>query len=176
MRFGKFNFRKLTYLLSFALLLLMQQVQGQRAIVSANIEYEFISKKVSGTIGGFKSVSTYFPERLSESIFQGSVSVETIKTGNFLRDWSLKGGKYFDEDDYPLISFKSTAVMAAADKIKVVGELTLKGVSKSITIYFVEDGNTLSGDLIINSTDYGINIKKKREENEVRVKFNFKLE
>ncbi len=138
-------------------------------IVSAEISFTFMSNGVKGILSGFNSSSTLDLENLEASKFKGSVAVETIKTGNFLRDWSLKGGKYFDADDYPKITFESLSVDKTDNGLTVKGQLTIKETSKQITIGFTQIKNKLIGTTTLFSSDYNINIKKKREDNKVVV-------
>lgn len=145
------------------------------SIKSAEITFNFVNKDVDGTISGFESSSTVDLENPENSKFKGSVSVKTIKTGIFLRDWSLKGGKYFDEDDHPKIDFESTEVSTTSDGFSVKGMLTIKNTEKSITIDFKKTGNQLIGTTTLFSSDFGINIKKEREDNKVVVKLVFDL-
>ena len=136
---------------------------------SATVTFEFVSKNVEGTIAGFKSDSKIDFDNPETSVFEGSVAVKTLNTNNGLRNWHLKGSKYFDEDDYPRIYFKSTSVSKKQDAFIVKGNLTLKGITKPITIDFVKTGSQLEGTTAIYSSDYGIQIKKKREDNLVTI-------
>ena len=149
--------------------LAIQLLNAQQHITSARIEFVFISKDVDGSIEGFQSSSEYNEEELTASRFEGSVDVETLKTGNFLRDWHLKSSKYFDTEAYPLITFKSSEVIAIEDGFKVVGTITIKGISKNLTWFFKQDGNTLIGTAELFSSDFNINIKKGREDNKVEI-------
>ena len=150
-------------------LLVANALSAQQTITSARIEFVFVSKDVDGTIEGFKSSSKVIPEQLTSSVFEGSVAVSTIKTGNFLRDWHLKNSKYFDEEAYPLITFKSTEVTSNKTGFEVSGTITIKGISKTLIWYFEKDGNTLRGSATLFSSDFNINIKKGRQENKVEV-------
>lgn len=151
-------------------LLVANALSAQQTITSARIEFVFVSKDVDGTIEGFKSPSKVIPEQLTSSVFEGSVAVSTIKTGNFLRDWHLKNSKYFDEEAYPLITFKSSEVTINKDGgLEVIGAITIKGISKTLTWYFEKDGNTLRGSATLFSSDFNINIKKGRQENKVEI-------
>lgn len=150
-------------------LLSLQVLNAQQSITSARVEFVFVSKDVDGTIEGFQSSSKVIPEDPTTSVFEGSVSVSTLKTGNFLRDWNLKGGKYFDEETYPLITFKSTVVTSNENGLKVVGTITIKGISKPLTWNFQKDGNTLRGSATLFCSDFNINIKKGRQENKVEI-------
>jgi len=147
----------------------IQLLNAQQSITSAQIEFVFVSKDVDGTIEGFQSVSEVIPEELTSSKFEGSVLVSTLKTGNFLRDWHLKSGKYFDEEAYPVITFKGTEVSVMESGLKVIGTITIKGISKTLTWYFEKEGNTLRGAATLYSSDFNINIKKGREDNKVEI-------
>ncbi|MEO1010035.1 MAG: YceI family protein [Bacteroidota bacterium] len=149
---------------------------AQTSIQSAEITFVFVSKKVEGSISGFKSTSIIDLENLSNSRFSGSVTVETLKTGNFLRDWSLKSGKYFNADDHPVITFHGSSVSATDIGFTVMGMLTIKGKENPITIDFTQKENKLLGTATLFSSDFGIDIKKKREDNKVEVRLEFLLE
>ncbi len=150
-------------------LLSLQVLNAQQSITSARVEFVFVSKDVDGTIEGFQSSSRVILEELTSSEFEGSVSVSTLKTGNFLRDWQLKSSKYFDEEEYPIITFKSTNVTSNENGLVVSGTITIKGISKTLTWHFEKDGNTLRGAATLFSSDFNINIKKGRQENKVEI-------
>jgi polyisoprenoid-binding protein YceI len=151
-------------------------VNAQSDIVSAEISFVFVSKDVEGTIGGFRSESTIDLEQFRNSQFKGAVLVEDLKTGNFLRDWSLKSSKYFDADEYPAIRFQSTEIIEKDGGFVVSGQLSIKDVSRKASIIFRREGKRLIGTTAIYSSDFGINIKKKREDNLVEVKLILMLE
>jgi polyisoprenoid-binding protein YceI len=164
------------FLLLISGVLSFGSVKAQTNIISADISFVFVSKDVEGTIDGFASESTIDTGRFVNSEFKGSVAVESLRTGNFLRDWSLKSSKYFDEDEYPKIIFQSTDVSEQDDRFVVKGLLKIKNISKEISIVFLREGNQLIGTMSIYSSDFGIDIKKKREDNLVEVKMSLTLE
>ncbi|WP_411030659.1 YceI family protein [Spongiimicrobium sp. 3-5] len=147
--------------------------QKTAILKDASVSFVFVSKDVDGHIGGFQSNSVIDLDNISGSNFEGSVRVETIKTGIFLRDWSIKGRKYFDKDKYPTIHFKSDTVKLQGDKIIITGQLTIKKTTKTIDIAFSRENNQWMGTTSLYSSDFGINIKKKREDNLVRVSLTF---
>ena len=150
--------------------------QDKFDIVSAEISFTFVSNKVEGTLSGFSSSSTLDLDNLETSEFIGSVAVESIKTGNFLRDWSLKNGKYFDADEYPKITFESSSIAKTDNGLTLTGQLTIKDISKEITIAFIQLKNQLIGTLTLFSSDYAIQIKKKRTDNKVVIQVVLELE
>ena len=148
---------------------------GQADLTSQEISYVFEYKDVAGTIGDFRSSSKVDMEKLEDSYFEGSVGVGSLKTGNFLRDWAVKGRKYFNEDDFPRIEFRSTKVLKSEKGIRVEGQLTMKGKTNPLIIQFQRTEKGLTGTAELSTSDYGISIKKKREENKVTVTMKFEL-
>lgn len=139
-------------------------------IASAQISFEFVSKNVKGTIASFESKSEIDWDNLENSVFKGSVVSRTLDTNNGLRNWSLRSGKYFDVDDHPKITFESKQVELDGEKLIVKGNLTIKTTTRPVTFIFTKTQNQLIGTTSIYSIDYGIKIKKKREDNLVKVK------
>ena len=153
----------------FAIAFLPVSAQEIKTIPSAEISFVFVAKDVDGSIAGFESSSRIDTENITASTFKGSVAVETLKTGNFLRDWSLKGGKYFDADDHPKITFSSTSVTTNGSIINVEGNLTIKGTTKPVSMKFQQKDDQLVGTPSLYSSDFGIDIKKERADNKVEV-------
>ena len=72
----------------------------------------------------------------SKSSFNFEVQAGSVDTGNEKRDAHLKSPDFLNAKQYPTITFKSTAVKksAQANALEVTGDLTLHGVTKSITV------------------------------------------
>ena len=82
-------------------------------------------KKFEGTID-----ATGAAPRLS-----GVVEVTSVDTGDENRDGHLQAPDFFDVQQYPQITFHSTATEASAGgAIKLAGEITIKGVTKPIEL------------------------------------------
>jgi polyisoprenoid-binding protein YceI len=70
------------------------------------------------------------------------IKVESIDTNDQRRDEHLKGPDFFNAKQYKTITFKSTKVKQGKDKkYRVTGDLTLHGVTKSITVDVVHVGS-----------------------------------
>lgn len=153
------------------------QLQSQDAEITAEaIRFRFVKKDVSGSISGFSSTSKIDWNDLENSVIAGQVKTETLKTGNFIRDWSLKGGKYFDTETFPFITFKSNRITLEASNLLVYGTLSLKGISKPIAIRFTRTENSLKGTTTLFTSDFDITIlKNSRENNKVIVTLDFIL-
>lgn len=149
---------------------------GQSSTLSsADISFEFVSTGVTGTLSGFKSESRIDLYNLQNSLIKGSVASKTLDTNNGLRNWSLRSGKYFDVDDFPAISFESNTIVLNGDQLLVSGDLTIKNTVKPVSISFLKHQNTLVGTFSLNAADYGIKVKRKREDNLVNVKMVFTI-
>jgi polyisoprenoid-binding protein YceI len=66
-----------------------------------------------------------------------SLDVNSIDTNQEQRDGHLKAGDFFDAEQYPTITFKSTSF----DGEQLKGDLTIKGTTKAVTLD-VEHGGT----------------------------------
>ena len=71
---------------------------------------------------------------LTKSSFTVEITVNNVMTGNEKRDAHLKSPDFFNAKQYPTITFKSTAVKKRdGNQLEVTGDLTMHGVTKSIT-------------------------------------------
>lgn len=61
--------------------------------------------------------------------------LDSISTGQPDRDNHLKSADFFDAANYPTIKFKTTSIeKAGGDNYKIHGDLTMRGITKSITL------------------------------------------
>jgi polyisoprenoid-binding protein YceI len=64
-----------------------------------------------------------------------TIQAASIDTANEARDKDLRGADFFDVEKYPTITFKSTRVKSRGkDAYDVTGTLTMRGVSKEVTL------------------------------------------
>jgi polyisoprenoid-binding protein YceI len=96
------------------------------------------------------------------------IQAASIDTRNADRDGHLRGNDFFDMATYPEITFTSTSVSrTGATEYAVTGDLTMKGVTKSITVPFELSGPAvdpfgatrigLEGSVVVNRKDWGVN-------------------
>ena len=72
-----------------------------------------------------------------------SADINSITTGNEQRDGHLKSADFFDAEQFPTLSFTSTSMTKTGDDTyKLVGDLTLHGVTKPVTLN-VEHGGQM---------------------------------
>jgi polyisoprenoid-binding protein YceI len=77
----------------------------------------------SGTIEGGEVAS-----------ISGSADVSTITTFDETRDGHLQAPDFFDTQRYPELRFASTSVDSRGDELEVEGELTVKSITRPVTL------------------------------------------
>jgi polyisoprenoid-binding protein YceI len=96
------------------------------------------------------------------------IKAVSIDTRNEQRDGHLRSNDFFSMDEYPLITFKSTGVKETSETgFDLTGDLTVRGVSKPVTIPFTFEGAAtdpfgnfragFEGSVQVNRKDWGIN-------------------
>jgi polyisoprenoid-binding protein YceI len=71
---------------------------------------------------------------VTKSRVEATIDVNSIDTREEKRDAHLKSPDFFDAQNNPKITFKSTKVEKAGDKLKVTGDLTIRGNTKPTTL------------------------------------------
>ena len=97
-------------------------------------EIKFSGGKIHGEFKGLKANIEFDKSHPEASRISASVDVNTIATGFFLKNSHAKDA--LDADKYPIIRFRSTAVSKNGNNYKANCDLTLKGVTKPVIIYF----------------------------------------
>jgi polyisoprenoid-binding protein YceI len=90
---------------------------------------------VKGSFEKFKGTVNIDEKDIARSKVNVTVEVTSINTNIVKRDEHLRSGDFFDVAKYPVMIFESTKVeRAGADKLKVTGDLTIKGVTKQVVL------------------------------------------
>lgn len=98
---------------------------------------------VSSTNGKFKSFNgtfEYDEKTKTVSNIKGKISVDSIDTDNTDRDKHLKGADFFDSAKYADITFASKSINGN----KITGDLTIKGITKTVTLNYEFGGATVN--------------------------------
>ncbi len=145
-------------------------IDASHAEARFKIRHLMISN-VSGTVGGFKGTcSSDDKDEMKLTGCEVVLDVNTINTSNEKRDAHLKNEDFFDTKKFPTMTFKSKKAVKKGDQWELVGDLTLHGVTKEITITKVEITKPVkemgavrrgfSGSLTINRKDFGLSWNK----------------
>jgi polyisoprenoid-binding protein YceI len=133
--------------------------------VGFSVRHMMVSK-VRGKFTDF-SGEIVTAENPTDSSVSAEIALGSLDTGNADRDAHVKSGDFFDAENHPTFTYRSTGITAKGDEFLVDGELTLKGVTKSVPLKlelggFGPDayGGTragFTGTAEINRQDFGIN-------------------
>jgi len=70
----------------------------------------------------------------TESSATASIDVSSLDTGNEQRDAHVRSEDFFDAEKHPTLTYRSTGIRAAGGDFIVDGELTLRGVTKTVPL------------------------------------------
>ena len=139
---------------------------------AATFQVRHLMSKVSGKFNDFSGVINVDQAKPTASTVEFTMKTASVDTGEADRDKDLRSANFFDADKYPEITFKSKSIQPTKTKnlYDVTGTLTMRGVSKTVTLPveflgFARDpwGNDKAGfetHTRLNRKDYGINWNK----------------
>jgi polyisoprenoid-binding protein YceI len=99
--------------------------------VSFTVRHMMVSK-VRGRFDTFEGTIVTGADPLSSSV-TASVDLSSVNTGQEQRDAHIRSADFFEVEKHPFMTFASTGVTPDGDRFLLVGDLTLKGVTKSVT-------------------------------------------
>ncbi|GAA1970623.1 YceI family protein [Terrabacter lapilli] len=142
--------------------------------------------KVRGNFEQFEGsahVDTVNPANSSVTV---TIQAASVTTGNEQRDGHLKTPDFFDIANYPQITFVSTDVERDGAEWAITGDLTINGVTKSVTVPFEETGSAkdpfgntrvgFEGEVTIDRTEWNLSFNAALETGGVLVSEKVKLE
>jgi polyisoprenoid-binding protein YceI len=122
--------------------------------------------KVRGSFEDFSGTAHLDFEDPTRSTASVTFALASINTGQAQRDEHLRTGDFFDASNYPEGRFVSRSITAKGDGYQMVGDLTLRGVTKPVTIDWELTGTArdpfgnlragFEGRAVINRKDWGI--------------------
>ncbi len=127
----------------------------------------FVSK-VGGRFAKFEGTIVLDRAKPEDSAVEIKIDATSIDTSSPSRDKHLNSADFFDTAKFPEITFKSTKVAAKGkDAFEVTGDLTMRGVTKPVTLTVTANGFTSDGrggqktgfDVTgkLNRKDFGVN-------------------
>jgi polyisoprenoid-binding protein YceI len=100
---------------------------------------------VTGHFNKFDASIETNKEDFSDAKINFEADIDSIDTKNEQRDGHLKSADFFDSEKHPKMTFVSKSVKKISDhEMNVTGNLTLRGVTKEITLDVIYNG-TVSG-------------------------------
>jgi polyisoprenoid-binding protein YceI len=134
--------------------------------VSFSVRHMMVSK-VRGRFGAF-SGQIVTGEDITGSSVQATIDATSIDTNNEQRDNHIRSADFFDVANHPTWTFTSTGVRVDDGDLFVDGELTIKGVTRPVTLALQAEGfgpdafggtrAGFSAATTINRNDFGVDI------------------
>lgn len=113
----------------------------------AHTQVEFVVKhmmfaKVRGAFTSFTGQIVAGEDGdLASGQFSAVIETSSVDTANEQRDNHLRSGDFFDAENHPQITFNSTSIKRLEEnKLVVKGDLTIRGVTKSVDLEVTETG------------------------------------
>jgi polyisoprenoid-binding protein YceI len=150
----------------------ISDLSGQYVIDPAHTRIGFVARhamvtKVRGAFNEFEGSAVIDGSDFTKSTGQLIIQATSIDTRNEQRDAHLRSNDFLAMEQYPQITFSATDVrQTGAATLELTGDLTIRGVTNTITIPFQFEGAAtdpfgnlrvgFEGSTVINRKDYGI--------------------
>lgn len=145
------------------------KIDNVHSVASFQIRHLF--SKVPGRFNEMRGMIEYDSKNLANSSVEVSITTASINTENERRDGHLRSADFFDAENHPAITFKSTKVIPgdAPEKFKIEGNLTMRGVTKKVTLDVTQLGVGFLGRGVVggweatatvNRQDFGISYNR----------------
>lgn len=160
-------------------------IDPTHSVVEFSVRHMMISTvkgRFTGVLGTITDVATD-PTLSSVTV---EIDPATINTGDDKRDGHLRAADFFDVENFPKITFKSSRVEGSRDEFKITGDLTVRDQTHPVTLDATFNGagtnpygKTVAGfsaSTKLNRKDFGLNWNVALETGGVLVSDQFKLE
>jgi polyisoprenoid-binding protein YceI len=169
----------------------VQDLTGDYTIDPSHTRLGFTARhamvtKVRGQFAEFTGTAHVDTAEPANSKVELNIQTGSVSTGNADRDGHLRSGDFFDVEANPEITFVSTNVTRDGSEWTITGDLTIKGITHSVTIPFEETGSAqdpfgnvrvgFEGDVTVNRKDWGLSWNAALETGGVLVSEKIKLE
>jgi polyisoprenoid-binding protein YceI len=137
---------------------------GEIYVIRSESQIQFIGSKVTGSHdGGFHRFAGTIQVENGRVVGTPEIRIDMDSTwsDNDRLTGHLKNADFFDVPNHPIATFVVTGIESAGTGQTVNGNLTLRGVSKSISfpakVLVTEEAVTVQAEFAINRKDFGVN-------------------
>jgi len=126
--------------------------------------------KTTGLFNDYDGTIKFDPNDLAASKIEVTVKSSSIDTNMEKRDEHLKSADFLDAEKFPAITFATKSIVKEGDVYQLTGDLTIKGVTKEVTVPAEISGpvnSPMGGTVVgisstfkINRQDYGVTWNK----------------
>jgi len=139
--------------------------KGQHASINFRVSHLGFSY-IIGRFNDFEGSFSHDASNSSASKASVTINAKSVDTNHAERDKHLRGADFLEVSKYPTIIFKSTGYEAGSGGDKLLGDLSLHGVSKAITIDAKQVGegpdpwggyrSGFSGSVLLKASDFDL--------------------
>jgi polyisoprenoid-binding protein YceI len=156
---------KLKQILAISTIFVSLSFSANWKVDTTKSKIDFTVKGIFGTVHGsftgLEATILFNEKNLSASSMFASIDAKTVSTGISLRNSDLRNKEeWLNTEKYPKISFKSKNFEKTGDGYKVLGDLTIKGITKPVEIPFTftnKDGAGLfKGQFTVSRTEFNL--------------------
>lgn len=136
--------RRAVVMVCLGVTLWMNPVSGQaetaRYVVDPDhsiVEFKVAHMVISKTTGHFKDYTGFIdmdPEAGTVKTIEATIKTASVTTNQEKRDAHLRNADFFDVEKYPTMTYKMKSYSKAGDGYSAIGDLTLHGVTKEVTL------------------------------------------
>ena len=147
-------------------------ISGTYELDTAHSRIGFVARhamitKVRGSFNDFEGTGFFDVDDPSCSWLGLTIQAASIDTRNADRDEHLRSNDFFAMDEFPTIEFASTEItQSGQDDYRVIGDLTIRGVTRPVAIDFEYQGDSVDPDgdarigfegrTVVNRKDFGV--------------------
>jgi polyisoprenoid-binding protein YceI len=131
--------------------------------VTSGYAIDFKSKDPSGSFKTMDGSVEFDEANIEATEFNLKIDVKSISTGNGMMNKKSQTAEWFDATKFPFAKFKSTKVTKKGAELSIMGDLTIKGITKQYTIpaSFIKSGDqvTFKGSFNVNRIEFKVGHK-----------------
>lgn len=102
---------------------------------SVNFEISHMAvSHVHGSLTNVNGIVELNDKDITKSSVEATIDTTTVSTGVVMRDNTLKSDDFFKVQKYPQITFRSSSLRRNKGTVQLLGNLTLNGVTRSVTL------------------------------------------
>jgi polyisoprenoid-binding protein YceI len=121
------------------------------------------SVEIAGTFDKWDATLVFTSPEVSTGVLDIKIQAASVNTGSGMKNDKLKGKDFFDAEQDPVISFKSTKIVQTGPTtFDVQGTFTIRGVSKPETLNLTVSGvgtgtGAIKGTMAFDRKEFGMN-------------------
>jgi polyisoprenoid-binding protein YceI len=121
------------------------------------------SVPIKGTFDKWNASMKFSSTDVTSGVLEIEIQADSVNTGSGLKNGKLKSKDFFDVQDSPIITFKSTKlVQTGPNTFDLEGDFTIRGVTKTEKLTLTDNGKgstsgSIDGTMAFDRKDYGMN-------------------